>query len=163
MSKGRIKPPTKSVWFQDYKRPTLANPFWTLPPIADVVNHLRIVAGNLPDLLNRISEDQVDQNQILFLIEEQLADNKPLADLWRRYQLSYYRSQISIGTATVLGNYAKGTVDKSQQFVKDVGKQLMPEVFAQGAGLSLKDQVAQQVDEATSKYGGQQEESADPV
>lgn len=141
-----------------------AAPFWKLPPADVIVSALRTVGGNLAQMLNMISEDGLDQAQLAFLIEEELSkpENEQHRKNWERYQLLFYKTQISLGTATLLKNYANGQVDK-HQFVKDVGKQILPGVFAPGIGLGGKDQIEQQVDGHLAKYGEQPEEPSDSI
>lgn len=142
-----------------FRCPTRENIFWTLPDLELVVNLLRCFGGNLPEMLKAIADDERDQAQLAFLIEELLdqPENENYKKLWEKYQLLYYKSQLTLGTATVLKDYAKGKADK-HQFIKDVGKNVLPGVFAPGIGIGGKREIEQQVDTRLAAYGDQPEE-----
>ena len=150
--------------FDDFKRPTKVKAYWTLPDAPGIVAALRVVGGNFVEMLTRLSDNELDHIQIAFLIEEELSkpENEPHRKAWEKYQLFFYKSQIALGTATLLKNYAKGQVDK-HQFVKDVGKQILPGIFAPGIGASAKQEIEQQVDGHLAKYGEQPEEPASSI
>lgn len=147
-----------------FGRPKKTHPYWTLPEPDAIVAALRVVGGNLAEMLNRLSDDALDQAQLIFLMEEELAkpENEAQRKLWEKYQLLYYKSQISLGTATLLKDYASGKADKLQ-LVKDIGKQILPGVFAPGIGIGGKDVIEQQVDGHLAKYGQQPEEPDNSV
>jgi hypothetical protein len=118
-----------------FKKPTNGRKLWELPPIETVVDLLRIKGGSINALLDAVADEPEDQEQILFLILEELSriENVELEKRWRRYVTLNYKNKMLRGTDQILTLYGHGTLDK-HQFVKDLGKSILPEIFNPSVG-----------------------------
>lgn len=116
--------------FNLFQAPNKSRPYWVLPDINTVVKCLRIKGGSINSLLSACSEDKEDQDQISFLIQEELSkpENEKALKEWRKYILFNLKTKMLRGTDHIMEMYSHGSLEK-YQFVKDLGKTISPDIF----------------------------------
>lgn len=142
--------------FNKFKKPTPSYQYWSLPPIGEVVDMLRLKAGSIKEFLDAVTQDELEQQQLLFLIEEELEKEGNEAELkrWKKYHLLYLRAQLAKGTEAVISLYSRGNLDK-HQFVNGLGKNILPDLFDPAkAGLAAKDAEESAIDRELKELNG---------
>lgn len=121
--------------FNAFKPPTKDNPQWQIPSIEIVIDAFRLKGGSVNQLLAAISDEVADHEQLLFLILDELnkPENEAHLKSWRRYTALNLKNKMLRGTDQIMELYSHGSLDK-HQFVKDLGKTILPEIFDPSKG-----------------------------
>ena len=129
--------------FNKFKKPTPSYQYWSLPPISEVVDMLRLKAGSIKEFLDAVTQEELEKD-----------GNEAELKRWKKYHLLYLRAQLAKGTEAVISLYSRGNLDK-HQFVNALGKNILPELIDPAkAGLAAKDAEESAIDRELKELNG---------
>lgn len=145
--------PDPSDWQAKYLSPrSESNPsrFWVIPHLASVLDDLKFCGGRVSRLVQEISEDRDEQQNVLYQIHEELAkeENSFWAEKFRAAVTFGKRAQLGLGIDKALDDY-RGSGEMNATLLSKLGAQAMPETF--GNSVMQKAEVEKAAQEENDK------------